>query len=259
MDIKQVAIQAAKKAGKAVFELSKGEIKYKMKKRLDILAEADLKSEKIIIKKIKESFPDHSIYSEEAGKENRNSQYRWLIDPVDGTINFSRKIREYAVSIAVEKDGELILGVIYEPYNGNLYVAEKNKGAKLNNKPIKVSKEKNIENMLVSTDNSSTSSNRTKNFKILARVCSKFRHTRIFGSGTLHLAKVATGHIDTYFKAKGDPVSYPAGILLIEEAGGVVTDFQGNRLSKGVNRIDSHGIVASNGKIHDDILKLLNS
>lgn len=259
MDFKQVAIQAAKQAGKVVLTLSKGDIKYEMKKRLDILAEADLKSEKVIIKKIKENFPDHSIYSEEAGKENHNSPYRWLIDPVDGTINFSRKIQEYAISIALEKDGELILGVIYEPYNGNLYVAEKNKGAKLNNKPIKVSKENNIENMLVATDNSSTSANRIKNFKILAKVCSKFRHARIFGSGTLHLARLATGYIDTYFKAKGDPVSYPAGILLIEEAGGVVTDFQGNRLSKGVNRIDSHGIVASNGRVHDKILKLLNS
>lgn len=254
MDFKQIAIDTAKKAGKAVFELSKGEIKYEMKKRRDILAEADLKSEKIIIDSITKSFPDHSILSEEAGENFGKSDYLWVIDPIDGTINFSRRIKEYCISIALDKSGKTILGVIYEPYNDRLYVAEKGKGAFLNDQKVKVSTEINPINMLLAADNTSDPELRTKNYKILVKVCNDFRHIRILGSGALHVARVATGSIDAYYHTHCNYWDYAAANLLLEEAGGVVTDMAGNKFTK-----DSKDIFVSNGKVHDKILKLLNS
>lgn len=254
MDFKEVAIQAAKQAGKVALALSKGDIKYEMKKRLDILAEADLQSEKTIIELIAKNFPDHSILSEEAGENLGKSDYLWVVDPIDGTINFSRRIKEYCISIALDKGGETILGVVYEPYSDRLYVAEKGKGAFLNDQKMKASDETNPLNMLLATDNTSHSKLRIKNYQILVKVCNNFRHIRILGSGALHVARVATGSIDAYYHTHCHYWDYAAANLLLEESGGMVTDMAGNQFTK-----DSKDIFVSNGKAHNEILKLLNS
>ncbi|MCK4859384.1 MAG: inositol monophosphatase [Candidatus Omnitrophica bacterium] len=253
MDIKSVAITAVKKAGKILLELSKSNIRYEKKNKFDILAEGDLKSERIIIDLIKKSFPTHSILSEEKGEENNESEYFWIIDPVDGTINFSRKINEYCVSVAVEHEGELVLGVIYQPVLDRLYVAERGKGAFLNGKKLLVSNESKLINMLLSTDNTSSITGRAKNFGILARTCNKVRHIRVFGSSALHLAKIASGNLDIHFKSRFNYWDYAAGIMLVKEAGGKVTDFEGRDITK-----SSENVVVSNGKIHKEILDILN-
>lgn len=255
MDIKITAIEAAKEAGSVLIELFQDKSKkYEMKNNLDILAEADLKSEKIIIEHIKKSFPDHSILSEEKGEEKGSSDFRWIIDPVDGTINFSRGIEEFCISIAVERDKKLILGLIYNPLQSKFYVAEKDKGAFLNEQKIHVSKEKEIINTILATDNSSNIDARIKNYDILAKICTQVRHIRIFGSGALHLARIAAGEIDAYYKTKLNYWDYGAGVLIVKEAGGKITDFSGNMISE-----SSKDIVASNGVVHDQVLKLLNT
>ena len=139
MGMKDVAITAAMKAGGILLELSKIEIKHQMKGTHDIVAEADLKTENAIISEIRKHFTSHSILSEEAGDIPGNPDHLWVIDPLDGTINFSRSIEEYCTSIAVEHKGQLVLGVIYQPTTDRLFVAEKDKGAFLNGKKLSVS------------------------------------------------------------------------------------------------------------------------
>lgn len=136
-DFKQVAIAAAREAGDRIIELSKSDVAFQMKGTHDIQAAADLEAEQIIISKIRESFPGHSILSEEAGEDiKENDEYLWIIDPIDGTINFSRHIEEYCVSIALSHNDEIIVGVIYQPALGKLFWAEKGKGAYLNDSKI---------------------------------------------------------------------------------------------------------------------------
>jgi myo-inositol-1(or 4)-monophosphatase len=253
MNIKKVAIQAIQEAGAVLRKLYNKEAKFEMKNKHDILTVADLESEKIIINKIKKYFHDHSILSEEKGEEKNNSEFLWIIDPLDGTINFSRNIDEFCISIAVEQNGQLILGLIFEPLKNNLYLAEKDMGAFLNGKRISVSCENEAINSILATDNSSKIETRQKNYSILSNICADVRHIRILGSGALHLAKIASGKIDSYYKTKFNYWDYAAGILLIQEAGGIVTDFQGNKINK-----LSKDIIASNKELNAEITQLLN-
>ena len=253
MDLKATAIKAAKEAGKILLKLSEKKIQFEMKGSHDILAQADSASDKKIKSIILENFPDHDIHSEE-GDIHNHSDYLWAIDPLDGTIIYSRKIDDYCVSIAVEHKGEIIIGVIYEPYCNHLFVAEKEKGAFMNNKRISVSKEDKMINMLLATDNSTSHMKfRIKNYTILKNICHEVRQIRILGAGAVHMTKVAKGDIDLYFKTKYNHWDYAAGVLLIEEAGGKVTDFEGNKITK-----ESVGIVASNGKVHKEFLDKIN-
>ena len=251
-EFKRVAIEAAKEAGALALKLSESEIQFKEKGPYDILAEADTRSESLIIKKIKENFPDHSILSEESGEQDMQSGFLWVIDPVDGTINFERHINEYCVSIALEKEGELILGVIYQAVADKLFVAVKGEGATLNGKLIRVSAQVDLLKTLFATENSSKMDVRTGDFAILLKICEKVRGVRIFGSGALHLAAVGEGHLDFYFKTRFNYWDIAAGTVLIREAGGKVTDFDGTELVR-----TSENIVATNTLLHEEVLQLL--
>ena len=249
---KRVAIEAAKEAGALALGLSTQEIKFQEKGPYDILAEADTKSESLIVKKIRENFPDHAILSEESGQNDITSSYMWVIDPVDGTINFERHINEYCVSIALEKDGVLVLGVIYQAAYNKLFVAVRGEGATLNGNKISVSTELNLLKTLFATENSSKMETRESDFDLLYKIREKVRGVRIFGSGALHLASVAEGHLDFYFKTKFNYWDIAAGTVLIREAGGKVTDFDGNDLVR-----TSPNIVATNNVLHTQVLQLL--
>ncbi len=252
MNPKDVAIAAAKEAGKKLLELSKNPIKYSFKNPHDILAEGDLLSEKIIVEKIKQYFPTHSILSEEQGDDKKESDYKWVIDPIDGTINFARNIEEYCISIALTKKDERILGVVYQPAINKLFIAEKGKGTFLNNQKITVSKETKLINTIGSTDNAGIPPTRTQNFLLLEKVSTKVRQMRIFGSSALHLARLASGQLDFHFKVTANYWDYAAAAVLVEEAGGKVTDFLGLPFTK-----ESKNIVASNGLLHKNVLQLL--
>lgn len=253
-EFKKVAVEAAREAGALALELSEHKINYQSKGMYDILAEADTKSESLIIKKIKENFPEHSILSEESGEQDGNTQFLWVIDPVDGTINYERHINEYCVSIALEQNGELVLGVIYQVATGKLFVAVIGEGTYLNDKKIDVSEEKELINTLFATENSSKTDVRREDFEILFKIREKVRGVRIFGSGALHLAAVAEGHIDFYYKTRFNYWDIAAGTVLIREAGGKVTDFEGNELTR-----NSKNIVVSNNILHSQVLELLHS
>ncbi len=253
-EFKNIAIEAAKEAGALALSLSKKKIEFTMKGTYDILAEADTASEKLIVEKIRASFPDHSILSEENGDVENSSSYMWVIDPVDGTINYERRINEYCVSIALEHDGELVLGVIYQPVYDKLFVAVKGEGATLNGEKISVSPQNDLINTLFSTENSSKLDVRLGDFQKLLDICQKVRGVRIFGSGALHLAALAEGHIDFYFKTKFNYWDIAAGVVIIREAGGRVTDMEGRDLQR-----ISQNIVASNSILHEEVLNLLRN
>jgi myo-inositol-1(or 4)-monophosphatase len=253
-EYKKVAIEAAREAGALALSLSQHKINYQSKGTYDILAEADTKSENLIIKKIKENFPTHSILSEESGEKDGETEFLWVIDPVDGTINFERHINEYCVSIALEQNGELVLGVIYQVATDKMFVAIKGQGAYLNEKRISVSDETELINTLFATENSSKMDIRMEDFEILLKICEKIRGVRIFGSGALHLAAVCEGHIDFYYKTRFNYWDIAAGTVLIREAGGKVTDFEGNELNR-----ESKNIITSNSVLHPQVLELVNS
>ena len=253
-EFKSVAIDAAQAAGQTLLELAKSPIRYEMKNSLDIQAEADLRSEQLIINKIREAFPSHSIFAEESGEDTTDSEYMWTIDPLDGTINYSRGIDEYCVSIALSRRGQTTLGVIYQPVKQELFVAEAGKGAYLNDKKLRVAEGAELVNCLAATDNTSNLEARRRNLRLLAIAGDNVRHVRIFGSAALHMAGIADGQLDFYFKDHYHHWDYAAGVLLVQEAGGIVTDLDGRPITR-----DSTSILAAGSTIHAQALKLLNT
>lgn len=253
-EFKNVAIEATKEAGEVLLELAETTIKYEMKNSRDIQAEADLRSEEIIIKKIKTAFPSHSIFAEESGEETNESEYLWAVDPLDGTINYSRGIEEFCISIALSQHGQTILAVVYQPVLQQLFVAEKGKGAYLNGQKLEVSSETKLVNCLAATDNTSHLEDRRKNFSLLTKVADEVRQIRVFGSAALHLIRVAQGQLDFYFKLRYNHWDYAAAALIVQEAGGIVTDVNGQPLTR-----DSTSILATSGAIYPQAMALLKS
>lgn len=246
---RDIAIKAARKAGDYTLTFLDKKVSYTMKTAHDIQAEADLGAEQIIISMIKTAFPGHDIFAEESGREDSQSDYLWVIDPIDGTINFSRHIEEYCVSIALCHKGKIILGVIYQPVLQKLIIAEAGKGTYVNGKKVSVSEESELINCLVDTDNSSDIEARKRNIDILSDFSSKVRHVRVFGSAAMGMARIAQGQIDIYFKTAFNYWDYAAGIVIVQEAGGMVTDIDGN----GIN-IGSKNILACSKAMHKQAL-----
>ncbi len=252
MTPRSLAIAAAKAAGKRALAMAKRPIRYTMKGKYDIQAAADLACEKLILNKIRKNFPGHAIFSEEAGAHETGSRSRWIVDPIDGTINFSRGLDDWCVSIALERDGALVLGVIYQPVQDRLYVAEQGKGASCNGKRIRVSRAaKPIESVLT-VDNTKHGNVRLQNFQLLTNICGEFRHIRMYGSAALALARIAEGKADAYYKTRLNYWDYAAAIVLLREAGGAVTDFSGAPLTEA-----SPNILATNQRLHPAVQELI--
>jgi len=251
-DFKTVAISAAKAAGDQIQELAKEEITFKMKGPQDIQVEADLVAEKIIKDKIRENFSSHSILSEEAGEDVKEKEFLWIVDPLDGTINFARHIEEYCVSIALCHNDEIILGVIYQPTLDKLFWAEKGKGAYLNDRKISVATTSKLIDTMGAMDITSQLGARERNMNIFSKLLPLVRHMRIFGSSALHMARLAQGQIDIYFKMHYNYWDYAAGIIIVQEAGGIVTDAEGQPVSR-----DSETIVAGTAVIHPILLEII--
>ncbi|NIG52152.1 inositol monophosphatase family protein [Chitinophaga sp. Cy-1792] len=220
----------------------------------DLVTEADKKSEKAIIEVIRQAFPDHFILSEEAGAIPSQSNVKWIIDPIDGTINFANGVPICCVSIGVEKDGEMILGAVYNPFMNEFFFAEKGKGATLNDKPIHVSKNGNFDQCLLVTGfpyNWEESANNP--MVVLERLVKKGLPVRRLGSAAIDLCWVACGRFDGFYEHSLQAWDSAAGFLIVEEAGGKVTDFSGNYYSP-----YQKTILATNGHIHQALQDLVN-
>ena len=251
----QLAIEAALEAGKFLKE-SIGNIKNvetKFGQETNLVTEIDKKSEELIIGMIRKKYPDHDFLAEESGSHDQKSEYRWIIDPLDGTLNFTHGVPLYSVSIGVERRGEIIAGVVYEPNLGELFTAEKGKGAFLNQKPIRVSKvDRLIESMLVTGFPYTIRDNPDNAVQHFVNMLMKAQGIRRLGSAAVDLAYVACGRFEGFWEVSLSPWDMAAGVLLVQEAGGRFTDFQGSASS-----VYSKQVLATNGLVHDMLVEIL--
>lgn len=253
--LKNTLIEAAKAGAAEIQRFFQKEFKITNKEGINNpVTEADHASEKAIFGVIKSHFPDHYILSEEAGAIVQDSTYKWIVDPIDGTINFAHGIPLNCVSIGVEYNGEMILGAVYNPHLNEFFLAEKGKGATLNDKPIHVSAESQAIKACLVTGFPYTYINIPNGpLEIFERFIRKGVPVRRLGSAAIDLCWVACGRFDGFYEHKLEAWDSAAGYLMVEEAGGRVTDLTGNKFSP-----YQHKILATNGKIHDEMLEVIN-
>jgi myo-inositol-1(or 4)-monophosphatase len=255
LKFRQIATKAALEAGKILLENRGKRKKVDYKGEVNLVTEVDFLSEEAILRIIKKNFPEHSILTEESQGQSKDSPYCWIIDPLDGTTNYAHNFPVYCVSIALQKDKEIVLGVVYNPLLRELFLAEKNKGAFLNSKRIFVSRTKKLSQSLLATgfpyDIRTSKENNLNYFNKFARKAQAIRRA---GSAALDLCYLAIGRFDGFWELKLSPWDTAAGVLMIIEAGGKVTDFKGERFD-----IFSKKLVASNNWIHKQMLAVINS
>lgn len=217
----------------------------------NLVTEVDHASEKIIIDTIKKNYPDHHILTEESGDLVQDSQYKWIVDPIDGTVNFAHRIPLCCISIGIEYNKEVILGAVYNPYLNELFIAEKGSGATLNDKRISVSKKEHVINACLVTGFPYTYLDEPNGpLEVFSRFIKKGVPVRRLGSAAIDLSWVAAGRFDGFYEHQLQPWDSAAGYLMVKEAGGKVTHFNGDDYSP-----YKHGLIASNGIIHDELLK----
>lgn len=253
MTEKQTAIKAATEAGKFIKQ-NLGKISFadiSNKNPFDYVTEIDKQCEQRIIDTILREFPAHEILAEESGATDNNHSHRWIIDPLDGTTNFIHGMPHSAVSIAYEIDGEIKLGIIFDPYRDELFFAEQGRGAYCNNNKIQISHENDLNRCLIATGFPFRNKDMLNNYwQALSQIFLEVSGIRRTGSATLDLAYVACGRFDGFWELKLSPWDIAAGHLIIKEAGGVICDFNGEQ-----NHIWSGNVVAGNRCAHNFILQ----
>lgn len=218
------------------------------------VTEADHASEKVIIDIIRENYPDHFILSEEAGEIKMDSEYKWIIDPIDGTINFANGIPICCVSIAVEKAGKMLMGAVYNPFINEFFFAQSGFGATLNSKKIQVTNKDDLSKACLVTGFPYTYLDTPNSpLEVFSKLIRKGIPVRRLGSAAMDLCWVAAGRFDGFYEHKLSAWDSAAGYLIVEEAGGKVTDYKGDSYSP----YQPH-ILATNGKIHEALLKCIN-
>ena len=217
----------------------------------DIVTNVDMESEKYIRSEIATCFPEHGIFGEEESGDDPRQGYVWIIDPVDGTRNYAWGIPFFSLVIALAKDGEVIAGVNYDPLHNEMFHAARGKGAYLNENEIKVSRMESLEGSILGMDLAYEDEKGTVDMLgAVTKLWPRLKTARIMGSSALGLSYVAAGRTDIYFHHQLQPYDQAAGLLLVEEAGGIVTDRQGMRAG-----LYSDGIIASCSPLHEDFMK----
>jgi len=247
MSFKSVALSAAKQAGKVLLKYYGKREWIKEKPNKSFVAAADLEANKVIIDTIKKYYPSHNILSEESPYKNNHSDYKWVIDPLDGTHNFLHNIPIFGTSIALEYKDEVILGVLHFPLLKITAVAEKGKYAFVDGKRIKVSEKSTINHSFIVTE--FAFANRKQKINFLSRLMHSAIDVRNYGSAIYGLLLIASGKCDGYVILSTHEWDVAAGFLLVEEAGGKITDLKGNRY-----KLHENQFVVSNGKIHSQLL-----
>lgn len=253
------AIQVAREAGNVLVDRLGRAVQVSNKGAIDLVTEADLASEKLIIERIRSHYPRHAILAEESGasEENpanpRGSEWRWIIDPLDGTTNYAHGYPCFCVSIGVERAGQLELGVVYDPMRNEMFAAERGQGATLNERPIRVSQVEELGRAMVCTGFPYNVRERPDFARDFTNFTMEAQAVRRDGSAALDLAYVACGRFDGFWEDGLNPWDVAAGVLLIEEAGGKVTNFDGASLD-----IYSPKVLASNSLVHESMRKVLH-
>jgi len=250
-----IAIQAVRNASKVILRCMDhlDKIEITEKKRNDIVTEVDKVAEQEIIQTIHKAYPNHGIIAEESGAQAGKEEFTWVIDPLDGTMNYVHQFPQFATSIAVKKGNETEIGVIFDPIRNEMFTAIRGGGAQLNNRRIRVSQTKKMDASLLGTGFPFRDTQHLKPY--LAIFENIFPHTagiRRAGAATLDLAYVAAGRLDGFWESSLKEWDMAAGALLILEAGGMVSDFNGDE-----NYLDNGNIVAGNPKIYKELMQLI--
>ena len=249
-----IAVKAARRAGSIITRASEdiGSLTVNDKSYNDFVTEVDLASEKEIIRVLKASYPDHAFLGEETGQDKDNI---WIIDPIDGTTNFLHGFPQYCISIALEEKGEITQAVIYDPNRNDLFTATKGQGAYLNQRRMRVSNKSKLKESILGTGFPFRDFQHLPVYlKIFEEVVRGTSGVRRPGSAALDLAYVAAGWFDGFFEINLSKWDIAAGGLLVTEAGGIVSDF-----SEKDGWLESGNIVATNPKIYDPLIKIIQS
>ena len=249
------AIETARMAGGLLLEKFGKKINVSMKGDINLVTEADLASEKLIIERIRSHYPQHSILAEESGEAviiGGTNKWKWIVDPLDGTTNFVHGYPCFCVTLALEHEGRIVIGVTYDPTRNELFSAEKGQGASLDNKPIRVSAAQKLADALIVTGFPYDIKQRENFARHLTSFLLRSRGVRRDGSAAIDMAYVACGRFDGFWEEGLNPWDVAAGLLLIEEAGGRVSYYDNSPFS-----IYTPPICASNGTIHDEMIAVL--
>jgi len=254
------ASEIAREAGAHLREFLAQGVETEYKGDVDLVTVADRTVEKLIRTRLGEVFPDHGIYGEEGTRERLDQELRWYVDPLDGTTNFAHGVPHFCVSMGLEHrssdlpddtDGTIVAGVIYNPMLDELFTAERGKGARLNGMPIRASAVPHLAESLVATGFPSRKRHDNPNIHFYQEFTLRSHGVRRAGSAALDLAYVACGRFDAFWEFHLNPWDTAAGFLLVEEAGGRIGGFSGTPF-----RLDSREVLASNGRIHDEMVGL---
>lgn len=255
--MKEFMIDIAKHAGKIALDfLGKAEIKEKKPK--DLVTEADVAVEKYLVSKIKEKFSDHNIVGEEDEYKKSDSEYYWYIDPIDGTANYAHGDIHFAISIALKNRKEIVNAVVYIPMLDEMFYAEKGQGAFLNGKKIHVSKISDLKSSYIQVGLSPHDHAIDDSVLFYKEVSLKVSRAKDMGFCAGQLAFLACGRADGFMKFSQHPWDLAAGLLLVKEAGGKITDVHGNEFEVG-DKNARHDVVASNSILHDKLLDIMKS
>jgi myo-inositol-1(or 4)-monophosphatase len=249
MQYLEKAVDIAREAGAVVLNYY-AKVGYETKGEFDLVTVADRASEKLIVERLQSHFPSHSIVAEEGGGQETVSEYRWFVDPLDGTTNFAHSFPTFNVTMALARGNEIIAGVVLDPLRNELFTAERGGGAYLNSRRIHVSKAQRVADSLSSTGFPSRKRSHNVNIHFYYQLAMASHGVRRTGSAAIDLAYVACGRLDFYWEFGLKPWDVAAGTLLVTEAGGAVSDMHGAAHSV----TDSEGILADNGALHSEVL-----
>lgn len=248
-DMVSIMESIAREAGNLLMGHFSRHVKIEYKGEVDLVTVADRQSEALILDRIRSYFPTHDVVGEEGTRLETGSDYKWYVDPLDGTTNFAHGFPVFCVSLAVQHQGERIAGVVYDPTRDELFAAEKGTGARLNGKSMRVSSTAKLAECLVATGFPSHKRHKNPNIYFYHQLTLRSHGVRRAGSAALDLCNVAAGRFDGFWEFNLNPWDTAAGVLIVEEAGGRVTDFSGRPF-----QIASRETLASNGLVHDALI-----
>ena len=249
----ETAVEIARESGALLADFFARHIPYELKGEFDLVTEADRASERLIVERLTKHFPSHAIVAEEGGGHESSSGYRWYVDPLDGTTNFAHGFPCFNVTLALEAEGELIAGVIFDPIHNELFTAERGAGAYLNERPIDVSKTAKLSDALVATGFPSRKRHMSVNIHFYHQLAVLSHGVRRCGSAAIDLAYVACGRLDAFWEFGLNPWDMAAGRLLIAEAGGKFSGMHGEP-----HQLRGPDLLVDNGLLHDEILGLFS-
>ncbi len=245
----ETAMEIAREAGGVLLQYLEKRPDFEVKGEQDLVTDADRAAEALVLEQLRNHFPAHTVIAEESGLHDRHSEYRWYVDPLDGTTNFAHSYPAFCVSIGLAHAGELIAGVVFDPVRNEMFSAEKGAGAYLNHRRIRVSNVPSLGVSLLATGFPSRKRHEDVNVYFFHQLGVKAHGIRRSGSAAIDLANVASGRLDGFWEFGLHPWDVAAGLLLVSEAGGRYTDMRGGPFD-----FNSPHLIADNGHLHEEFV-----